>query len=198
MTVIGMKSNFDLLTLTNAAAAETAIATEKGRHTQTDRQTERETTHTFPLPGNHKLIPHIHINVVFAFATFAKRFFGLTIVHKAKCLTLALFRSLSLSLCLSWSLSPSLGPVIYPNPNPNPSLASRSRFCCRFILFSAPSCCFCHFCCHKKLIRIVNFVFIRQQTGLSGKTDSRLKIKIFITTRRHLSVCPGLKIGPFR
>lgn len=97
-------------------------------------------------------------------------------VYKPKCLTLALS-------CAHPS-------DIYTNP----SLASRSHFLLSphfVVLLVASFVCFS--CCYKKLIRIVNFVFIRQanwqQTAETLKhSDSRFKIKIFITTRRHLSV----------
>lgn len=99
-------------------------------------------------------------------------------VYKPKCLTLALS-----------SAHPS---VIYTNP----SLASRSHFLLspHFVVVLLVASFVCFSCCYKKLIRIVNFVFIkqagRQQTAAESlkHSDSRFKIKIFITTRRHLFV----------
>jgi len=185
MTVIEMKSNFDLLNVNkrNRDSDRTHRQTREGRQTHS------------PYPEITKLIPHIRINVLFAFATFAKRFFS-CIVCKPKCLTLALFPFPSFdpvpapshsTLVLSYI-------YVYPNTNPNPSLESRSRFLLSLHFVFTSVLLFLPFCCYKKLIRIVNFVFISRQDdrtrtvqySLSRKTDSRFKIKIFITTRRHL------------
>lgn len=155
------------------------------------------------VPSHFHFLSHTHthmlfhrINVVFAFATFAKRFlapfpfylarttfsslaylshsslFPLPL-HKPKCLTLALSqRSSQLH--------------IYTNP----SLASRSHFLLslHFVVVAVavaffPSVFVCFSCCYKKLIRIVNFVFIRQTDSRYRRQQQTLKHTLTVALR---------------
>lgn len=123
-----------------------------------------------PCPP-HTHVLHHRINVVFAFATFAKRF----LAPFNSLILCALFTLLPLfplfpppfspphwvykPKCLTLALSCAHPSVIHTNP----SLASRSHFLLSphfVVLLVASFVCFS--CCYKKLIRIVNFVFIRQ------------------------------------
>lgn len=120
-----------------------------------------------PCPSHTHVLRH-RINVVFAFATFAKRFLApfnslilcaLLLLFPLFPLPSTLHRCVYKPKCLTLALSCAHPSDIYTNP----SLASRSHFLLspHFVVLLVASF-VCFFCCYKKLIRIVNFVFIRQ------------------------------------